>query len=355
MYETDASTAGAALSTSGSVVFTDDTISQILSLSTSDNDTIQFDQLTPTDGSTVTVAAGTDIAFFSSSNTDQANFVVQTDAPVLIFQGSAGVDVVISGDGTGSGTERMVVGTAGNDSIVIADNTNTQIILGSGQSTVVAGMGDDTIVAGLGNSTVDGGGGHDIVQVQGNSSDYAVVVSGTPQSAGAGHPQADGTSHVVITNKVTGVTTDITGVQYVALDNNDAIIFAESTVEAGVSSLYHAAFGRTAEAGGIQFWFDMAKQGVSLHDMAVAFTQSGEFAAEAAMSDTDFITALYQNTFNRAPDAGGLAYWIQQVSNGVSRADLLTAFASVAAQNQDGVLHTEATVVGTVTIVPHIV
>jgi hypothetical protein len=356
MYETDASTAEAALTSSGSVVFTDDTISKILSLATTDNDTIQFDQLTPTDGSTVTVDAGTGIAFIAGSETQQINLDVHSDAPVLIFQGAGGVDVVISGGGAGDGTERVIVGTAGNDNIVIADGTNTQIVLGSGNSTVVAGVGDDTIFAGLGNSTVDGGGGHDIVQMRGTSSDYNVVVSGgTPQSAGAGHPQADGTSHVVITNHVTGVTTDITGVQYVALENNDAIIFAESTVEAGVSSLYHAAFGRTGEAGGIQFWFDMAKQGVSLHDMAAAFTNSAEFAAEAAMSDVDFITALYQNTFNRAPDAGGLAYWMQQVSNGVSRADLLTAFASVAAQNQDGVVHTEATVVGTVTIVPHIV
>jgi hypothetical protein len=355
MYETDASTAEAALSSSGSVVFTDDTINKILSLTTSSSDTtVQFDQLAPTDGSTVTIPAGTDVAFISGSSSGQTNLTINSDTPVLIFQGAGGVDVVISG-GTGGDSERVVVGTAGNDKIVIADGTNTQVLLGSGNSTVVAGTGNDTIVAGLGNATVDGGGGHDIIQMHGLSSDYNVVIGSTPQSAAAGQPQADGTSHVIITNSVTHVTTDITGVQYVALDNNDAIIFADSTVEAGVSALYHAAFGRTGESGGIDFWFGLAKQGLSLHDMAVGFTHSAEFAAAAAMSDTDFITALYQNTFNRAPDAGGLAYWLQQVHNGASRVDLLTSFASVAALNQDGVIHTEATVVGTVTIVPHIV
>jgi Ca2+-binding RTX toxin-like protein len=248
----------------------------------------------------------------------------------------------------------VVIGSGGNDKIVIADGKDTTVILGTGDSTVVGGLGNDSITGGLGNSTVSGGGGHDMLHLGGHASDYTTHV-GTIATAAIGQPQDEVTTHVIITNTSTGFTTDLTGIQYVQLDGADALIFADSTVEAGVAALYHAAFDRTGEFGGVEYWFDKATAGATLASIAADFTHSAEFAADAALSDIEFITKIYLNTFDRGPDAGGLVYWEQQLQGGATRADLLAAFASVAALNAAGVLHTEATIVGSVTVVQHIV
>ncbi|HTH79411.1 MAG TPA: DUF4214 domain-containing protein [Ramlibacter sp.] len=304
-------------------------------------------------GGTVTVGAGTDVLFVHGSDTDPTTFTVPGNVPVVVFEGNGGVNVVVGG-GT-SGGERVLLGTDGNDKIIITDGTNTEVILGSGSSTVTGGAGSDTIVGGHGNSTVTGGGGHDILVLHGSHGDYVIVVNHTA-SAPAGNAQAGTTGHVVVTNSATGEQTDITGIQYVQLDSSDALVFAASTVEAGVATLYHAAFGRTGEFGGVEYWFDQAKAGESLHDIAEAFTHSAEFAANTAgLSDTAFVQQLYQQTFNRSADSGGLDFWVHSLQSGSSRADLLTAFASVAAMNEAGTLHTEATIVGSVTIVQDIV
>ncbi|WP_281201091.1 DUF4214 domain-containing protein [Belnapia rosea] len=46
-------------------------------------------------------------------------------------------------------------------------------------------------------------------------------------------------------------------------------------------------------------------------DLAGAFVNSAEFNAHyPAVSNSGFVTMLYQNTLGREPDAGGLAGWI---------------------------------------------
>ncbi|WP_372438869.1 DUF4214 domain-containing protein, partial [Pandoraea sputorum] len=100
---------------------------------------------------------------------------------------------------------------------------------------------------------------------------------------------------------------------------------AASTVQP-IIALYQAAFGRTPDTGGLQYWVAQVQSGMSLADVTQAFTQSSEFATVSAGSPTQFITALYQNTLGRAPDAGGLAYWVEQMANRRSPLNLLASF-----------------------------
>lgn len=97
-----------------------------------------------------------------------------------------------------------------------------------------------------------------------------------------------------------------------------------------IIALYQAAFGRTPDTGGLQYWVAQMQGGLSLSDVTQAFAQSSEFASVAGTSSTQFITALYQNTLGRAPDAGGLAYWLEQAANGSSPASLLASFTASA-------------------------
>jgi hypothetical protein len=348
MYEETTTTVTTALTQSNATVFSEGTINQILALATKDNATVRFDKVGPDASGNVTVAAGAEVVFVTTSDTFQTTVKAPVNAPVVIFQGRGGVVATINDGGSTvpsadqTHVDRLVVGSAGNDKIVVADAKNTSIVLGSGDSSVQTGGGVDTVHAGLGNSTITGGSGdYAVVKLAGNASNYTVT-----QNSG----------HAIVTDMTTHKTTDISKIQYVQLDNGNALVFAKNSVEGQVATLYHTAFGRTAEAGGLDYWFDIVKAGATLKQVAMAFTHSSEFASMAAKTDVAFIESLYQNTFNRAAEAGGLAFWQDSLAQGKTRADLIADFANIAIQNvQHTAQNQEAQVVGNVSIVTGII
>jgi hypothetical protein len=69
--------------------------------------------------------------------------------------------------------------------------------------------------------------------------------------------------------------------------------------------------------------------GATLLQVADAFIGSAEFIGKygANPSSADFVTLLYVNVLDRAPDAGGLAYWVGLLDSGtLSRAQVLVGF-----------------------------
>ncbi len=348
MYDSDQSTVTDALKNANPVIFNDDTISKILSLTTKDNATVRFDTATPDANGNVSVAAGAEVVLVASSDTDVTTVKPPANAPVVIFQGKGGVNATISDpaasvpSGDPTKVDRIVVGSAGNDKIVVADARNTKVILGTGDSSVQTGMGVDTVEAGLGNTTIVGGtGDYAVVKLGGSATNYTVSVN-------------DG--HAVVTDKTTSKVTDISKIQYVQLDGGKALVFAKDSVEAAISTLYHVAFGRDADAGGLDYWFDLGRGGATLKQIAGAFTSSAEFTPVAALSNTDFVQGLYQNTFGRAGEDSGVNYWVDALSHGLTRADVITQFAQIGAQNIAGTLQTESTqIIGSVSIVTGII
>ncbi|GGX11093.1 DUF4214 domain-containing protein [Undibacterium macrobrachii] len=348
MYDKDGSAVQTALQQANPVVFSESTINQILALATKDNTKVTFDETTPDASGNVTVGSGTDVVLVNSSNTFATTVKPPANAPVVIFQGKGGVVASIndpaatvpSADQTK--VDRIVIGSAGNDIIAIGDARNTKIILGTGNSTVGTGLGVDTVEAGLGNSTIIGGSGdYAVVKLAGNASNYVV---------------AGNNGHVVITDMTTKKTTDISKIQYVQLDNGNALVFAKNSLEGQIATLYHTMFGRYADAGGLDYWFDAAKGGATLKQIAGAFAASSEYAPYVSQTNEQFIQSLYKNTFNRAGEDAGVAYWLDQLSHGQTRVDVISNFATIAIQN---VMHEapnqEAQIVGSVSIVTGIV
>lgn len=99
---------------------------------------------------------------------------------------------------------------------------------------------------------------------------------------------------------------------------------------APLARLYYSAFDRIPDAGGLSFWLRHVQAGTPLDAIAEAFVMTAEFAeVYGAARNADFIDLIYQNALGRAPDAGGKAYWLEQLTQGqASRADVLTAIAS---------------------------
>jgi hypothetical protein len=106
--------------------------------------------------------------------------------------------------------------------------------------------------------------------------------------------------------------------------------YSTADTAADVYRLYEGALGRAPTQ------VELAAKTVSA-DAAASFLQpladslvaSTQFqAAYGSLNDTDFVTQLYNDVLHRAPDAGGLNYWVAEMGVGVySRAQVLEGFA----------------------------
>lgn len=96
-----------------------------------------------------------------------------------------------------------------------------------------------------------------------------------------------------------------------------------------VVRLYFAAFGRVTNAASFSFWADAVRSGQTPHQIGTELTEGPAFQSlYGALGNGDFLDALYQAAFRRAPDAAGKAYYLDHMSHGVSRGDVVVAFAN---------------------------
>ena len=93
--------------------------------------------------------------------------------------------------------------------------------------------------------------------------------------------------------------------------------------------LYQAALDRAPDSGGLTAHAGALQHGLSLHDDALSFINSGEFGAKFGINTSDqaFVTALYNNVLDRAPDAAGNANWLNALTtHTLDRASVLVGF-----------------------------
>jgi len=79
-----------------------------------------------------------------------------------------------------------------------------------------------------------------------------------------------------------------------------------------VSNLYVALFNRAPDTEGMKFWSEGLANGASLSAVTNGFLMAPEGQAIYApdQSASEFVSAFYQTVFGRAPDAGGLEFWM---------------------------------------------
>ncbi len=109
-----------------------------------------------------------------------------------------------------------------------------------------------------------------------------------------------------------------------------ALIVGDNEGRAGQTyRLYRAAFARTPDISGLSFWIDHMNNGVPLLELSRQFQASSEFnnLYGNALSNTSFITLLYQNVLRRTPDQSGMAYWLGLLDSArLTRDDVLVYF-----------------------------
>jgi hypothetical protein len=97
---------------------------------------------------------------------------------------------------------------------------------------------------------------------------------------------------------------------------------------AQVYRLYDSAFNRAADIGGFTNWVDARTSGMALSTIVNSFMASPEFTnTYGSLTNTQFVTLLYNNVLNRAPDSGGLAFWTGHLDSATqTRAQVLIGF-----------------------------
>jgi hypothetical protein len=116
------------------------------------------------------------------------------------------------------------------------------------------------------------------------------------------------------------------------------------TLFKSLTELYIAYFDRAPDAVGLDYWASAAQSGTALTQIATSFASSPEFlndygnlSSQTSTSVlTAFVTTVYQNVLNRAPDSGGLTYWVNSLGSHQSTPATFLLDVISAVQGQNG-------------------
>jgi phospholipase/lecithinase/hemolysin len=200
----------------------------------------------------------------------------------------------------------------------------------------VAGTTHPTMNEVVGFQSAAFSGGDNAIVLDNPEADYAVSVATNGQITIKDIGAADATD---------GQSISVSGASYVvfngaalaAATGTTTILFIENATNSAVAALYTAALGREPDLRGLAFWENAIATGTSMTSLAQFFLTSSEFTQrypaaalppdDGGPNDAAFVTAVYQNVLGRAPDSGGLSYWIAAMAGGFTRADILESFA----------------------------
>ncbi len=175
--------------------------------------------------------------------------------------------------------------------------------------TVTGTTGDDSLTGTAGNDTFYGLAGTDTLTLDLTAHALTITTDGhTATLTGAG-------------------TDNLYDVERLQL--SDTCIALDITGNAGqIYRLYQAALDRTPDASGMGDWLYAIDHGTTLTEIASGFIASAEFSSRYGATDTDtYVTLLYQNVLNRAPEQAGHDYWANQIDAGYqTRAQVLAGF-----------------------------
>lgn len=184
-------------------------------------------------------------------------------------------------------------------------------VKGSDSSETLMGTAENDFIEGLGgNDTIYGGAGHDTASFLSASSSAHTLV--------AGH------DFVAVLDKVGGVDF-LSGIESIrfsdqAIDTTalNKASSASGSNFAALTDLYAATLDRAPDAMGLAYWAGRMVDGMSLQEIAKSFFAQAETQLEYANAKTAtaFVTQVYQNVLERAPDAQGLEYWVKELETG---------------------------------------
>jgi hypothetical protein len=91
---------------------------------------------------------------------------------------------------------------------------------------------------------------------------------------------------------------------------------------------YEQFLGREPEPAGMSYWIAQMHAGLTDEQMQADFVGSPEYYARSGGTNAGWVTAMYRDLLNRAPDVAGLNFWLQQLALGFTRTQVAYGFTS---------------------------
>lgn len=192
--------------------------------------------------------------------------------------------------------------------------------------------GDDTITGNSFNNVLQGGLGND--RIDGGGGTDTAVFQGLERQYTI---TRSGSAMIVSGPDGTDTLVNIERLKF-----DDFTVAYDTSGTAGQAyRLYQAAFNRAPDAGGLGYWTNDLDHGVALNDVAQAFVTSPEFAARyGTLDDNQFVNQLYENVLHRAGEQTGVEYWTTHLTaHDLTRPQVLAYF-SESPENQAALIGT---------------
>ncbi|HEV3024713.1 MAG TPA: DUF4214 domain-containing protein, partial [Pirellulales bacterium] len=96
-----------------------------------------------------------------------------------------------------------------------------------------------------------------------------------------------------------------------------------------VTPAFERFLGRAPDAAGLAFWVDQLQDhGLTDEQLEAGFVGSVEYYQHSGGTDALWVDAMYLDLLGRAPEPQGEAYWLGRLAVGVSRTDVAYGFAA---------------------------
>ncbi|NIB42966.1 DUF4214 domain-containing protein [Pseudomaricurvus alkylphenolicus] len=199
---------------------------------------------------------------------------------------------------------------------------------------VFGGDIDDILSGTLADDEISGGNGFDVMTARYLPSQY--ILSDGILSGSEGDDHLDSIESIGFGYGM-GHDAYIVDVELDDLVDPDGEVGTQKTYAAElldkISDLYIAYFGRAPAAEGLTYWFKENYTGsLDFLSTAKSFADQTEFRTTYPEGSTnrEFVESVYQNMFNRAPEAAGWDYWEKELNNGMDKAVFLLAVINAA-------------------------
>ena len=212
------------------------------------------------------------------------------------------------------------------DTLALANGTGIENAVGSAFGDTLLGNELANIFIGAGgDDSIDGSWGIDTAAYSGTIANFKIEKTG-----GA----------VYVTDRQGGQGTDtLTGVEKLRFQDMSVDLTVQDVAAAAsgarlqaVVELYVGFFNRVPDAEGLNFWLNQMNQGMTTAQVADSFyacalQYSSLTGYTSSMTNEDFVKVIYKNVLGRSSvDAEGLAYWSGALAQGTeSRGSLLEA------------------------------
>ena len=244
-------------------------------------------------------AGGTDTLDFSTSQEGWVTSLQLFTDPVLNIK----VGITIPAADNNRSSPQSLYWLLGTYENIIGSNYGDYLDGNDVNNSIAGNGGGDTIRGGGGDDFIDGGTGLDTCVYDKAAANYTITPSGNQTS---------------VKDKSGTEGTD-------TLQNVERLHFADKTIALDIEGnagqvyrVYQAAFNRTPDKSGLQYWINAMDNGQSLKQVAAGFINSSEFKAAYGSAPTaaQFVSKLYNNVLHRAPEQSGYNYWLNQVGSG---------------------------------------